>query len=152
MFLDDFELWLKPKTPIFSSLSFGHSRNTSNRYVATLWKSAFRAKLSGIALELALLPMPDKVQNSSFLNFGLMCFYAIWGVIWPFWGKFEQTEKNVDQQLSGVLEAVENASNELRNELTSFKTIIDKSASKGNLLSSFFSEKIFTYYFDILFI
>ena len=32
------------------------------------------------------------------------------------WGKFEQTEKNVDQQLSVVLEAVENASNELRNE------------------------------------
>jgi HPt (histidine-containing phosphotransfer) domain-containing protein len=32
------------------------------------------------------------------------------------WGKFEQTDKNVDEQLSTVLEAIDNASNELKNE------------------------------------
>ncbi len=32
------------------------------------------------------------------------------------WGKFEQTDKNVDAQLAIVLEAVENASNDLRSE------------------------------------
>jgi HPt (histidine-containing phosphotransfer) domain-containing protein len=32
------------------------------------------------------------------------------------WGKFEQTDKNVDEQLSAVLEAIDNASNELKNE------------------------------------
>ena len=30
------------------------------------------------------------------------------------WGKFEQTEKNVESQLQAVLTAVENASNEIR--------------------------------------
>jgi len=32
------------------------------------------------------------------------------------WGKFEQTDKNVDAQLSIVLEAIDNASNDLKNE------------------------------------
>lgn len=32
------------------------------------------------------------------------------------WGKFQQVDKNVDSQLATVLEAVENASNELKSE------------------------------------
>ena len=32
------------------------------------------------------------------------------------WGKFEQTDKNIDDQLAVVLAAVENASNALRND------------------------------------